>query len=141
MRKFILAAAVLATASVISIGTAMSADAPGAPTVVRTPLMAGDAPGGDTLTMMQVTIPPGGNEGRHIHSGPLIVHVISGAFTLDYEGKPTVTYKAGQTFFVEAGKQHEGHNIGTVPAVGIAAFATPKGAPITTQIADKDVKK
>ena len=69
------------------------------------------------------------------HPGPLIVQVQSGAISLDYEGKPTVTYKAGQTFYVEAGKQHEGHNIGTVPAVGIAAFATPKGAPITTQVA------
>jgi quercetin dioxygenase-like cupin family protein len=133
MRRYAIAAAflVVAATSVILAVPAISADAP---TVVRTLLKDGDAPGGDTLTMMQVTIPPGGNEGRHMHSGPLIVHVVSGAFTLDYEGKPTTTYKAGDTFFVEAGKQHEGHNIGTVPAVGIAAFATPKGAPITTQV-------
>jgi quercetin dioxygenase-like cupin family protein len=130
MKKFIMAAA-LAGASIVLAVPAMSADAP---TVVRKLLKDGDAPGGNTITMMQVTIPPGGNEGRHIHSGPLIVHVISGAFTLDYEGKPTTTYKAGDTFYVEAGKQHEGHNKGTVDAVGIAAFATPKGAPITTQV-------
>jgi quercetin dioxygenase-like cupin family protein len=133
MRKYAIAAAVfaLASTSVILTLPAMSADAP---TVVRTLLLAGDAPGGNTETMMQVTIPPGGNEGRHTHTGPLIVHVISGAFTLDYEGKPTTTYKAGQTFYVEAGKQHEGHNIGKVDAVGIATFVTPKGAPLTTQV-------
>src|ERR1700760_1527294 len=85
-------------------------------------------------TVMQVPIPPGGSEARHIHSGPLIVHVVSGVFSLDYEGKPQTDYKAGDTFFVEAGKQHEGHNKGKVDAVGIAAFATPKGAPITTQV-------
>jgi quercetin dioxygenase-like cupin family protein len=133
MRKYAIAAGIfgLVAGSVILAVPAISADAP---TVVRTLLKDGDAPGGNTLTMMQVTIPPGGNEGRHMHSGPLIVHVVSGAFTLDYEGKPTTTYKAGETFYVEAGKQHEGHNIGTVDAVGFAAFATPKGAPITTQV-------
>jgi quercetin dioxygenase-like cupin family protein len=133
MRKYAIAAAVLALASTSVILTlpAVSADAP---TVVRKTLMAEDAPGGNTVSMVQVTIPPGGSEGRHIHSGPLIVHVISGAFTLYYEGKPTTTYKAGETFYVEAGKQHEGHNKGTVDAVGIAAFVTPKGAPLTTQV-------
>ncbi len=132
MRKFAVAAAALA--GVMVLAAPVLAQGAAAPNVVRTLLKDGDAPNGDTLTMMQVTIPPGGNEGRHIHSGPLIVHVVSGAFTLDYEGKPTTTYKAGETFFVEPGKQHEGHNRGTVDAVGIAAFATPKGAPITTQV-------
>jgi quercetin dioxygenase-like cupin family protein len=133
MHKFSLAAAVFAMAatSVVSVQPAVSADAPA---VVRTLLLAEDAPGGNTMSMMQVTIPVGGREGRHMHSGPLIVHVISGAFTLDYEGKPTTTYKTGDTFYVEAGKIHEGINKGTVPSVGIATFVTPKGAPITTQV-------
>jgi quercetin dioxygenase-like cupin family protein len=132
MRKFAMAAAIFAGAMALAVPVVLAQGA--APTVVRTLLKDGDAPNGDTLTMMQVTIPPGGNEGRHIHSGPLIVHVVSGVFSLDYEGKPQTDYKAGDTFFVEPGKQHEGHNKGTVPAVGIAAFATPKGAPITTQV-------
>lgn len=132
MRKYAIAAAVMVVAAT-SVSLAQPAPPPG-PTVVRTTLMAEDAPGGNTMSMVQVTIPPGGREGRHIHSGPLIVHVISGAFTLDYESKPTITYKAGETFYVEAGKQHEGHNIGTVDAVGIAEFVTPKGAPLTTQV-------
>ena len=134
MRKYAMAAAVLAFAatSVILALPAIGADTPA---VVRTVLMAQDAPGGNTMSMVQVTIPVGGREGRHIHSGPLIVHVISGAFSLDYEGKPNTTYKAGDTFFVETGKQHEGINRGTVPAVGIAEFVTPKGAPLTTQVA------
>jgi quercetin dioxygenase-like cupin family protein len=140
MRKYAVAAAIftLAAGSVTLTMPAIGADVPA---VVRTLLKDGDAPGGNTLSFMKVVIPPGGSEGRHFHSGPLIVSVVSGAFTLDYEGKPTITYKAGQTFYVESGKQHEGHNIGTVDAVGYAAFVTPKGAPITTQVAAKDVKK
>ena len=71
-----------------------------------------------TEAMIEVTIPVGGREGKHTHPGALMVHVTSGAISLDYEGKPNITYKAGDTFFVEAGKVHEGINMGTVPAVG-----------------------
>ena len=136
MLKYVMGAAVIAL-----VATSMPAVCADAPTVVRTLLKDGPAPGGNVETMMKVVIPPGGNEGRHFHSGPLIVTVISGVFSLDYEGKPTTDYKAGDTFYVEAGKQHEGHNRGKVDAVGIATFVTPKGAPLTTQVADKDVKK
>ena len=130
MRKFAMAAAVLAGAAILAV-PAMSADGPA---VVRKTLQTATSPSGDVLSLVEVTIPPGGNEGRHIHSGPLVLRVISGNLTLDYEGKPTTTYKPGDSFMVEAGKQHEGHNRGTVPVVAIAAFATPKGAPITTQV-------
>jgi quercetin dioxygenase-like cupin family protein len=136
MLKFRMAAAVLAFASTSAILAvpATSADMPAAPAVVRKLLMDAPVPGGGKMMMMEVTIPVGGREGRHIHSGPLIVHVVSGAFSLDYEGKPNITYKAGDTFYVEAGKQHEGINKGTVPAVGIAEFVIPKDAAVTTQV-------
>jgi quercetin dioxygenase-like cupin family protein len=136
MRKYAMAAAVLAFASTSAILAvpAMSQGAPAAPAVVRKVLLQQDVPEGHTMMMMEVTIPVGGREGRHIHSGPLMVHVVSGAFSLDYEGKPNITYKVGDTFYVEAGKQHEGINKGTVPAVGIATIVIPKGAAPTTQV-------
>jgi quercetin dioxygenase-like cupin family protein len=132
MRKFAMAAAVLAFASTSVVLTlpAISADGPA---VVRKMLMQQDAPGGSTLSEVLVTIPVGGREGRHTHPGPLVVYVISGAFSLDYEGKPNITYKAGDTFFIEPNHVHEGINRGTVPAVGIATFITPKGAALTKQ--------
>jgi len=104
-----------------------------APTVVRKVLMQQDVPNGAQLAVVSVEIPVGGREGRHTHTGPLIVYVQEGALTLDYEGKPTVTYKVGDTFFVEAGKIHEGINRGTVPIKAIATFVTEKGKPLTTQ--------
>ena len=63
-----------------------------------------------------------------------MIHVLEGAITLDYEGKPTVTYKAGESFFVDAGKVHEGINKGNVPSKAIATFVIPKGQPVTTQV-------
>ena len=140
MRKYAIAAAVLAFASTSLISLPAMSQAKG-PEVVRKTLQTATSPSGDVINLMEVTIPPGGNEGRHFHSGPLLLRVVSGDLTLDYEGKPTKTYKPGDSFVVEAGKQHEGHNRGTVPVVAIAAFVTPKGAPITTQVEAKDVKK
>src|SRR5258705_343233 len=74
-------------------------------------------------------------EGRHTHPGLVMIHVEEGTLTLDYEGKPTVGYKPGESFFVEAGKVHEGMNKGTTPVKAIATFVVPKGQPITTQVA------
>ena len=107
-----------------------------APTVKRTVLLQHDtsAPGFEAV-LVAVEIPVGGREGRHTHSGTAMIHVLDGAITLDYEGKPTVTYKAGESFFVDAGKVHEGINKGTVPSKAIATFVIPKGQPVTTPVA------
>jgi quercetin dioxygenase-like cupin family protein len=131
MRKLAITA-MLAVAVSSLIGTQPVFSA-AAPTVVRKVLMQQDVPNGAQLAVVSVEIPVGGREGRHTHSGPLIVYVQEGALTLDYEGKPTVTYKVGETFFVESGKIHEGINNGTVPIKALASFVTPKGAALTTQ--------
>ena len=106
-----------------------------APAVKRTVLLQHDtsAPGFEAV-LVAVEIPVGGREGRHTHSGTAMIHVLEGAITLDYEGKPTVTYKAGESFFVDAGKVHEGINKGNVPSKAIATFVIPKGQPVTTQL-------
>jgi quercetin dioxygenase-like cupin family protein len=105
------------------------------PTVTRKVLMQQDlAIPGYTMALVSVEIPVGGREGRHTHPGTLIVLVQEGALTLDYEGKPTMTYKAGQTFSVEPGKIHEGINKGNTPVKAIASFVVEKGKPLTTQV-------
>jgi quercetin dioxygenase-like cupin family protein len=106
-----------------------------APAVVRTVLLQHDlAIPGYSAALVSVEIPVGGREGRHTHPGLLIAHVESGAVTLDYEGNPTTTYKAGDSFVVEAGKIHEGINNGTVPVKLLATFVVEKGKPLTTTL-------
>lgn len=82
--------------------------------------------------MVRGDIPVGDREGRHTHPGVLVGHVEEGTVTLDDEGKPSVVYKAGDTFFVEAGKVHEGINTGNVPVKVLAVFVVKTGAPLTT---------
>ena len=123
-----------AVAVVLAAFTASPASSAQGPEVVRKVLMQHDLPmPGWSEALVAVEIPVGGREGRHTHPGPAIVHVQEGAITLDYEGQPTKTYKAGDTFYVDTGKVHEGINMGNVPARAIASFVTPKGQPLTTQ--------
>lgn len=105
------------------------------PTVKRTVLLQHDTsvPGYEAL-LVAVEIPVGGREGRHTHPGTAMIHVTEGALTLDYEGKPTMTYKAGESFYVDAKSVHEGINKGNVPVKAIATFIIPKGQPVTTQV-------
>ena len=45
-----------------------------------------------------------------------------------------MTYKAGDSFFIEAGKIHEGINKGASPVKVVATFVVEKGKPLTTQV-------
>ena len=123
----VLAVAALSASSVPFLSAAQ------APTVTRKVLLQQDLPIPDyQAAQVAVEIPVGGREGRHTHPGAAIVYVLEGTITLDYEGKPTATYKAGDSFFIEAGKIHEGINKGTAPIRALATFVVPKGKPLTT---------
>ncbi len=132
VRRAVLVAAAAALA-VVCAGAVTTAQQ--APAVKRTVLLQHDtsAPGFEAV-LVAVEIPVGGREGRHTHSGTAMIHVLEGAITLDYEGKPTVTYKVGETFFVESGKIHEGINRGTMAVKLLATFVVDKSKPLTTQV-------
>src|SRR5215471_7943977 len=103
------------------------------PTVQRKVLLTQDLaiPGYQTV-IASVEIPAGGREGKHSHPGAVVGYVTEGALTLDYEGKPTTTYKAGDAFFIESGKIHEGINNGSSAIKVIATFVVEKGKPLTS---------
>jgi len=136
LKSSITRVAVVLTVAVCSLVWSRAlADAQQAPTVERKVLLQQESPAsGYDMALVEVKIPVGGREGRHMHPGKLMVHVVEGALTLDYEGKPTVTYKPGETFAVEPGKVHEGMNKGNVPMRAIASFVTEKGKPLTIQV-------
>lgn len=105
------------------------------PQVERKVLLQQDVamPGYQNL-MVAVTIPGGAREGRHTHPGTAIVHVVEGALTLDHDGRMRTTYKAGDTFSVDARTVHEGMNLGTTAVKAIASFVVEKGKPLTSQV-------
>src|SRR5262245_17498903 len=131
MRFFTIGAALIGLAALSVTPTPASAQQP---TVQRKMLLTQDLPiAGYQTVMAAVEIPVGGREGRHTHPGAVVVYVQEGVLTFDYEGKPTATYKAGDSFYIEPGKIHEGINNGTLPVKAIATFVVEKGKPLTTQ--------
>jgi quercetin dioxygenase-like cupin family protein len=82
--------------------------------------------------MAAVEISPGVRSGRHTHPGTVVANIQEGVLTLDHEGRPTATYKAGDAFIAEAGKIHEDINNGTTPVKLIAVYVVEKGKPLTS---------
>jgi quercetin dioxygenase-like cupin family protein len=103
--------------------------------VTRKILLKQDSPvPGYEEALVMVEIPSGGREGRHTHPGSVIIYVQEGTLTFDNEGKPTATYKPGDSLYVEADKIHEGRNNGNTPVKVLATFLLKKGLPMTSQV-------
>ena len=99
----------------------------------RTVLMRRDisVPGYEAI-MIRTEVPVGGREGRHTHPGTFVGLVEQGTFQVDYEGVPSTIYKAGDSFFVDAGKIHEGINVGDVPVKVLLTIVVENGATLVT---------
>jgi quercetin dioxygenase-like cupin family protein len=125
----------LVVAMFSSLALLLAAPAAQQPTVSRKILLKQDSaiPGYEEA-LVAVEIPAGGREGRHTHPGSVMIYVLEGSLTFDYEGKPTATYKPGDALYVEAGKIHEGSNTGKTPVKVVASFFLKKGVPMTSQV-------
>ena len=103
------------------------------PSVTRKILLKVDsAIPGYEQALVAVEIPVGGREGRHTHPGSVMIYVQEGTLTFDCEGKPTATYKPGDSLYVEPDKIHEGINNGNALVKVIVAFVVEKGKPLTS---------
>jgi len=127
-----MAALAFGGAAWFALGQAQPAAAP-QPAVKRTVLLKQDTvvPGREAV-MAAVEIPPGGTEGRHTHFAEVYAFVQEGTLTLDVEGQPTRTLKAGDVFTIPTGMIHEGSNHGTTAVRLSAVFFAEKGKPLTT---------
>jgi quercetin dioxygenase-like cupin family protein len=84
--------------------------------------------------MALVEIPVGAQEGKHTHFAEVYAFVLEGSISLENEGNPTVTLKAGEVFHILPGKIHNATNNGTVTAKLAAVFVAEKGKPLTTPV-------
>jgi quercetin dioxygenase-like cupin family protein len=84
--------------------------------------------------MALVEIPVGAQEGKHTHFAEVYAFVLEGSISLENEGNPTVTVKAGEVFHILPGKIHNATNNGTVTAKLAAVFVAEKGKPLTTKV-------
>ena len=75
---------------------------------------------GREAIQVRVDFDPGAAFGKHTHPGEEIIYVLEGSLEYDVEGKPPVTLKAGDVFFVPAGTIHAARNVGTSNAAELA---------------------
>jgi quercetin dioxygenase-like cupin family protein len=90
-----------------------------------------DIPGYETI-LNEASVAVGGREGKHRHPGAFVAYLLEGEMTLEMEGQPSRTLKAGDSVFVPAGQVHEGINTGRVPIKALVTFIVKKGQPLTT---------
>ena len=100
------------------------------PGIERKLVLQQEGPPGQQTVVNVLQFAPGSREDRHTHPGPLAGYVLEGAFTLETEGQATVTYNAGDSFYVEAGKAHRGANQASVPLKLLATLFVEKGKPL-----------
>ena len=76
----------------------------------------------------------GGAVGKHTHPGEELSYVLEGELSLEIQGKPAVTLKAGDVFFVPAGTVHAVKNTGKGPAMALSTYVVEKGKPLATPV-------
>jgi quercetin dioxygenase-like cupin family protein len=77
---------------------------------------------------------PGAVVPKHTHPGEEVGFILSGELTVEVEGKPAQTFKAGDVFFIPAGTVHAGKNTSKAPTVVISTYIVEKGKPLATPV-------
>src|SRR3972149_9005211 len=73
-------------------------------------------------------LPPGKESGKHSQSGTEVVYVLEGSVTLEVQGKPPITLKAGDSF--QTGPRHVdtvSDASTTAPGKALAFYVVEKG--------------
>ena len=104
-----------------------------APGIKRTLLQKGDVPveGAREVVMGIADIAAGGAVGRHSHTGPETGYVLEGATLLEIDGEAPRALKAGDSYFIPAGKIHDAKAHAGGPAKVLAIYVVEKGKPLS----------
>jgi quercetin dioxygenase-like cupin family protein len=129
IRKFVLGLALVLLLG----GVAIQAQAPAPSAIKRKVLMQSDiAPmPASTVYVVEGELAPSSESGWHTHPGHDFSYVRSGEATLDYQGKPSQTFKAGTALHNDPGVAHNVRNVSkTEPFKYSSVFIIEQGKPV-----------
>jgi quercetin dioxygenase-like cupin family protein len=89
---------------------------------------------GREVVQVRADFDEGGSVGKHTHPGEEIGYLLEGTLELEVVGKPNVTLKTGDTFFVPEGTIHAARNVGKGSAKVLATYVVQKGKPLATPV-------
>ena len=73
-------------------------------------------------------LPPGKESGKHFQSGNEVAYILEGSMTLEVQGKPPVTLKAGDSFQTGPRQVHNVKNASTTaPGKALVFYVVEKG--------------
>ncbi len=127
----VMVAVVCVTSLALSCVPALHAQQTGAKRTILTRQDLSNIPGHEGV-VAQVEFAPGAREPKHTHPGDVFGYLQEGTLTVGVEGKPTVTVKPGEVFFIPAGKVHWGENTGKTTVKVLTTFVVEKGKPLTS---------
>ena len=81
------------------------------------------------IKVLTASFRPGDRTVFHTHAFPVTVYVLEGAFTLELEGRPTVTVRAGEAFVEPAAVRMTGFNRSATEGLRVVIFyvSEPEG--------------
>jgi quercetin dioxygenase-like cupin family protein len=74
------------------------------------------------VRVLTATIKSGDKTPFHTHRFPVTVYMLEGAFTLEMEGRPPVTIKAGQAMVEPPNVKMTGHNRSATDPIRLVIF-------------------
>ena len=89
---------------------------------------------GKIVSINHFTMPAEWVGGKHYHSGPTYVYVLKGTLTIEEEGKPTQTFKAGDLYVEPIGNPMQPFNESADEAMELLVFQVQnEGEPLMYQ--------
>ncbi|KWT96758.1 MULTISPECIES: cupin domain-containing protein [unclassified Variovorax] len=85
---------------------------------------------GREVIQVRVDFAPGAAFGRHAHPGEEIAYVLEGSLEYQFDGRPPVILKTGESLFIPAGAVHSARNVGSTKAAELATYLVEKGKPL-----------
>ncbi len=88
-------------------------------------------PGREAVTAM-AELQAGAVLPRHTHPGEEIGYVLEAGIVMEVDGRPSMTLKAGDSFFIPAGAPHTARNVGVTSAKILAVYVVETGKPLAS---------
>jgi len=75
-----------------------------------------------SVRVLTASFKPGDQTVFHTHRSPVTVYILEGAFTLELEGRPPVTIRAGQAFVEPPNVKMTGYNRSNTESLRLVIF-------------------
>jgi quercetin dioxygenase-like cupin family protein len=133
-RFAVIAATAATTASFIAYASAQEVYTPKAD---KTALIQEDLKGADgmQITIDRYSLPAAYVGGKHYHTGPVYVYVMSGSFSVEEAGKPAQAFESGQLYKEPIGTPMQARNLSNDEPVEILVIQVGKeGEPLMYKV-------